>query len=176
MRFWTQVFFFFMLAVIQVSWAGTAFPEHTIQVVFAGVFAVTLLRGFFDAWPWAVFLGCVFDALAGYPIGATAIVSVAFAYAVSFVSRRFLLEYREIGLAFSIAVFATTATVFVPIERAVRGFATASFRIPSLESLLSDMALSSVWRNAIVFWAVYESLRTLSRLYRFSNEKVIVRR
>ena len=100
-----------LAGVLQTSSAVTFFgSEWPVDFVLMLVLAWTLIDGFDDFLPWAVFAGIVYDAVSFSPIGSHIAVFSLVAYGVSFFSRRFSIEMGGAGIL-SALFFIAAATI-----------------------------------------------------------------
>jgi rod shape-determining protein MreD len=84
--------------------------RNYFDMVLMLVLAWTILDGFSEFLPWAIFIGGLYDLLFYFPIGVHIILFSLVAYLVSFFSKRFSVNMRSSGI-FIIIFFIFTASL-----------------------------------------------------------------
>lgn len=173
-----QATFLFLVVIFQISFLNVIFAGFFVSALLSTAVALILTRGFFAAWPWILFLGCVYDMLSLDIIGTTAIVLIVLAYGISFLSRRFLVEHRASGTILAVLFVALFSVIYLPLIWMVRHFITGS-TLPSESMRLYFLHLplvSGMLLNAGVFLVLYIFASKINHMLDFYEDRVIVKR
>lgn len=99
--FWWRLGLLVLIAVLQVSFVSMLFPNLSVPVLVIGtVMSLVLTRGFRESVGGWLSLLFISDLLRSGGLTLLVPIGIILAYAVSFVSRRFLFEHRGYGTFF----------------------------------------------------------------------------
>jgi rod shape-determining protein MreD len=169
----------FLIALFQISLLNLAFPYFAPSLALMAVVSWTLIRGFEAAWPWAVGLGLLIDALTlGIP-GVTALSFLIVSYAASFLSRRFLVEHRGFGAAGIVlivvaATFAYHALAVVSVQWQAGTLSFGAIR-EGVAYFLRGFGWAAL-SNAILFFLLHACLSRIEHALDFYDTRVTVKR
>jgi rod shape-determining protein MreD len=164
--------------VVQLSFLNVAFASAP-SIVLALAVAWVLILGFVPAWPWVVVLGVVTDLLMLETVGVSALALVFIAYAVSFFSRRFLVENRGFGSAVLVAFLAGATVMYQVLWLFLTRLRAEVFSWASTSQGLGVLAHGlwiSVLFNTVVFFCVYAVLMRVEQYLDFYDSRVMVKK
>lgn len=150
---------------LQASFLNLALPKNlVVDLLPLIVLAWVILVSFEKIWPWIVTLGVFTDLFSFERIGINAIFFIIIAYAISFFSRRFLIERRSAGFLV-ITVFVVVVFLFLDIGRLV---VLENFSIvrayESMKELLSlKRILFQGILNILFFYLIYFPLNKIEK-------------
>lgn len=178
MNFFVQFLFLFTVVIFQISFLNVIFPSFLLNTMLATAISLVLTRGFFAAWPWIVFMGCLFDILSMDIVGVTPSVLILFSYGVSFVSRRFLVEHRDSSMVLAVLFMVVTTLFYIPLVWIVQSLVLdAPLSVDVLTRYFSAVDFFfMIIANAVLFVAVYAITTKIHALLHFYEDRVIVKR
>lgn len=176
--FGIQFAFVLAVAVFQMSFLNVAFSDISVNALLAVSIVWTMTRGFLDAWPWVVCLGCTADALSMDVVGVTACILLLFSYGSSFVSRRLLVEHRESGMVLATVCMSAFSFLFLPALFALRHFVFGSPMPPDVfaVSFGRTLSVSAVLSNIVILTVMYGVVSRMNRAFDFYGDRVVVKR
>ncbi|MDD5083306.1 MAG: hypothetical protein PHT88_00010 [Candidatus Moranbacteria bacterium] len=176
--FLIQSAFLFLVVLFQISFLNVVFSQASANALLATTIALILSRGFFATWPWIIFLGFLSDVLSMDVVGVTPMVLIAFAYGISFLSRRFLVEHRASGTGLAVLFMIVANIVYIPSIWIVRRMALGEplssdglWTYVSTEGMFAGMLV-----NSILFLLLYGITLRISHALNFYEDRVVVKR
>jgi hypothetical protein len=161
-RFAARLVFYFLLALLQVSFFDVLFPDaNSIPIVlFSVAVALSVNRGFSESLPIIVLFAAFSDLLSFERFGMGVLFSVGLSYTVSFFSRRFALEHRVFTIFFSGVLIGAVAFLFPIVSGALLAFSEYSEGNGLLWALTWHRVVLSFGMGLVVFPLLFLSIRT----------------
>ena len=152
--------------LLQVSFLNLALPKNlTIDFLLLVVLAWVIVASFEKIWPWIVALGIFADLAMFERVGVNVIFFIGLAYAISFFSRRFLIERRLAGFLV-IVLFVIVAFLFLDAGRliVIENFSITNAYINIKESSFSwNSIIVKTILNIIFFYILYFPLNKIEK-------------
>lgn len=164
-----------IVVILQASFINLALPKNLIiDLLPLVVLAWVVIASFEKIWPWIVALGIFADLISFNKVGINVIFFIILAYAVSFFSRRFLIERRLAGFIF-ISLFIIATFFFLDIGRI---FVVENFSIfDTYENIKKDLfswnriILQNIL-NIVFFYIVFFPLNKIEKNIESYENKV----
>ena len=162
-------------ASLQISFFNVLFSgEITVELLPLIVLAWIILVGFENIWPWVVTLGVIADLVFFEKVGINSIFFIAVAYAISFFSRRFMVERRSESI-FVLIFLIILSLIFLNIGRII---VSDNFSLINFHSMFKEFYPS--WKmffinnilNLLFFYGVYLFLGRLEKNIERHENKV----
>ncbi len=176
--FCIQAIFFLLIVLFQVSFLNVVFSDTFVNALLAITIALILSRGFFHSWPWIIYIGLLFDILASGSIGISPIILILFAYGISFLSRRFLVEHKTSGTVLAVFFMIITSILYFPSMALLKHvILNTPLSWNTLMMYASNIhPVSGSFLNALLFILLYGVILRIDEALNFYGDRVVVQR
>jgi rod shape-determining protein MreD len=165
----------FLAILIQISFLPVLFSANEVpNIILLLVISWAVIMGFDNILIWAIIIGVAADLIFFRAVGTSVIFFIVIAYSISFVSRRFLVENKNLGFLI-IAFFIVFSTIFYGFlnifinSRLIENF-RGSFGTQLI--LLQKSILIQIAFNLLLFPLCYFPLVRLEKYLSFYEKKI----
>jgi len=172
-KFLLRISLVFLIVFLQINFLNLLFSQnYTFNISVLVIIAWLIVAGFEKTWKWIIFLGFLNDIFMGNRIGLNILFFIIFAYTLSFISRRFIIERRFSGFLL-VVIFILSGLALSEIFSAI---SNNYFHLSDVWSDLKNDLFSwkkTLWSNIlalICFYFIYELINRMEKhISRFEN-------